>query len=92
MIRKIQELRLKYLYIKENKHVKIIHLLFSSTYEIFDKKKRRIKQLDLHNNVIQVWNSISEASRELNISISGISNTCNGRYKTAGGCKWEFID
>ena len=52
----------------------------------------KIKQVDLiTGKVIKIWNAMADVERELGISHSSISNACNGRYKTSGGFKWEYL-
>lgn len=51
---------------------------------------RKIEQLDLNNNHIKYWNSITEASNNLNILITSITNCCSNRSKTAGGFIWKY--
>ncbi|KKK75340.1 hypothetical protein LCGC14_2874680 [marine sediment metagenome] len=41
---------------------------------------------------IRMWNSISQASKKLDISLSNISMCCNGKLKTAGGFIWRFLN
>ena len=50
--------------------------------------------MDLQNNVIKVWDSLTEASKTLNISLGTIGNCARGlnSYKTAGGYKWRYAD
>lgn len=52
---------------------------------------KKIKQLDLDNNLIKIWNSMSDVERELKIYVSSISSCCSGNQKTAGGFKWKFL-
>jgi hypothetical protein len=52
--------------------------------------KRPINQLDMENNIIKSWVSISDASNNLNISITNIYKVCNNKRKTCGGFKWEY--
>ena len=63
--------------------------------ESFDKYPIRIAgtnilQYDLNDNFIEEHNSIIEASKKLNISVSSISNCCMGISQTAGGFKWKY--
>lgn len=51
---------------------------------------KRVKQIDRQGNVIKLWDSISEASRELEISVTSISNCLKGLSKTAGGFIWLY--
>ena len=40
--------------------------------------------------IIKIYNSIIEASKELKISRSSISKCCKGKYKTCGGYIWKY--
>lgn len=51
---------------------------------------KRVKQIDRQGNVIKLWDSISEASRELSISVSAICRCLKGLSKTAGGFIWLY--
>ena len=51
----------------------------------------KIVQYDLQGNFIQEWPSISSASKELNIVEAGISSTCRGIQKKAGGFIWKYL-
>lgn len=55
------------------------------------KNKRRVKQLDKEDNIINIYNSITEASINTNISKSDIGLCCRKKLKYAGGFKWEYI-
>ena len=55
-----------------------------------DKKRIKIIQLTLDGEIIKIWNSLSEASEVLGITISNISLTCNGKRKSSGGYKWKY--
>lgn len=50
----------------------------------------KIIQYSLTGDFIARWNSISEASRSLNILHSSISNCLTGRSKTAGKYIWKY--
>lgn len=53
-----------------------------------------IIQCDLNGNKIKEWDSITQASSELNISFTNIAKCCKGgKYrKTAGGYIWKYKD
>lgn len=51
---------------------------------------KAIYQFNLAGNLIRVWPSISEASRETCIDGSSISKCARGKYKTAGGFIWRY--
>ena len=50
----------------------------------------KIGRLDKEDNIIKEWDTMTQASKELNISVSSISLCCKGTYKTAGGFKWKI--
>lgn len=50
----------------------------------------KVIQYDLNGNFIKEYNSISDAYRKTNVSISGISKVCKGQRKTAGGFVWKL--
>jgi hypothetical protein len=52
--------------------------------------KKPILQLDLNNNIISEFNSISEASKTFNLGRSGIMQCLRKRNKTAYGYKWKY--
>jgi hypothetical protein len=60
-------------------------------------RPRKIVQMDLNRNIINIFNNSAEASRESGVSsrsirhvANGDTNGCGGRYRTAGGFLWEF--
>lgn len=61
------------------------------TWEIFPKK---VAQIDNSTNeIINVYNSISDAYRSLGKEQSGhIASVCKGKRQTAYGYKWKYID
>lgn len=50
----------------------------------------RVKQMTKEGVLIKEWGCISDASRELNISASAISNCLTNRSKSAGGYLWLY--
>ena len=40
----------------------------------------------------KIYGSTHEAERELGIKQSSISLCCNGKYKSAGGYTWKYVD
>jgi superfamily II DNA or RNA helicase len=56
-----------------------------------DSRRKAIEQLDLvSGEIIKVWDSLTSASRTLNIQISCISCCVTGRQEQAGGYKWRY--
>lgn len=54
------------------------------------KKNSGVFQYDNNGNFIKHWSTIKQASSELRINSSSISDACKGRQKTAGGFVWSF--
>jgi len=61
------------------------------TEEHKKKLRKAVNQLDLNGNYITLWESVSKAGKDLGIDYTGISNCCNGKLKTSGGFKWEWV-
>ena len=53
--------------------------------------KKKVAKFDKCNNLIEVYESISEASRQTGIKISSISCSANNKRKTGGGFIWHFM-
>lgn len=55
-------------------------------------ESKPVSQFDMNGNLINNWESISEASRNIGIGKSKISDCCRHKYgcKSAGGFKWEY--
>ena len=54
------------------------------------KLRKKVGQYDLENNLIQEFESLREASRQLNIDCGSISKCCRGKIKSAGGYIWKY--
>lgn len=54
-------------------------------------KSKKVIQKNKDNKIIKIWNSISDASKKLNIGTTHISAVCKGKRHTAGGYKWEYV-
>lgn len=52
--------------------------------------RKGVVQYSLSGDIICEWNSLTEASKSLSISLSKISNCCHHKRKTAGGYIWKF--
>lgn len=52
--------------------------------------KKAVIQYDLHNNLIAIYESGVEASRQTGVNSKGISAVCRGKRKTAGNFIWRF--
>ena len=58
------------------------------TKRIAEKCSIEVIQLDLNDNILNVFKSMTQAEQETGVSTGSISNCCNGRSKSAGGFKW----
>ena len=54
--------------------------------------KKRVVQYSLSGELINIFESMSEAELRTGIPHSNISAVCNGRNKTAGGFVWEYYN
>ena len=57
----------------------------------FNDRNKKVEQYDKENNLINTYESISEASRKTGITITSISYSANGKRKTGGGFIWHFV-
>lgn len=55
------------------------------------KFSKKIAQYSLDGKLIKIWDSISDASRELNIVKNNICKVCKGQYSQAKGFKFEYL-
>lgn len=53
-------------------------------------KKIKVAQYSKTGELIKIWDSMTDAGRELNINITAIWQCCNGRYKSSGGFIWKY--
>lgn len=51
---------------------------------------KKVIQKDDDGNIIKIWNSLSDVSRELCIPVPHIVRVCKGRRKHTRGYKWEY--
>lgn len=51
---------------------------------------RAVSQYDQEGNLVEEFGGILEASRKTGIDHRGISDTCRGKQKTAGGYIWKY--
>ncbi len=62
-----------------------------SMKKAYDVLKKSVIQCDPFGNVINKFKSITEASKNTNISRTNIGRSANGKRKTAGGFIWKFM-
>ena len=56
---------------------------------VAEKLSQKVIQLDLNDNILNVFKSMRQAERETGIDATSISACCNGKRKSAGGYKWR---
>ena len=64
------------------------HLSDIAKQKISQKNSKKIICIEIN----KIYNSITEASKELKCSLSGIAMACRGKRTTAQGYHWNFID
>lgn len=65
--------------------------LYNNLYNGKEKRNcKRVVQLDLNYNILNIFGSINEANEKTNTPRTGISNCLNGRLKTSGGYHWQY--
>ena len=58
-----------------------------------DGRKRRVNALDYYTHeIIDTYDSITEASFDCDISVYCIILSCQNKKRSAGGYKWEYAD
>ena len=62
------------------------------TYNNRYSKAKKVKQLTLDGQLIQIWECTRDVERISKISRSAVSSCCNGKLRTAGGYKWEYVE
>ncbi len=70
-------------YLEDNNHYDIV---------IPNNRNRKVIQYDLDMNIIKIFNSIIEASKELNIHKNNIWGVITNYRKTAGGFKFKYLE
>lgn len=66
---------------------------YISTFDLKeDYRKKKVIQNDLEGEIVNVYNSIAEASKATQINKSSIAKCCRGERKTAGNSIWKFSD
>ncbi len=55
-------------------------------------RQQYVKQLTLDGQVIKIYKSIREASRETNICRDSITKCLKGKQKQCGNFKWEYVE
>lgn len=60
-------------------------------YEIGLKNCKKVAQYDIDGNLIKIYNSVINASKETNISQANISSCALGKRNKAGGFIWKYL-
>lgn len=55
-----------------------------------DITKKKVCQYDKKGNLINIWNSLSDAHRGVNVQIGNITKCCQGKINTTGGYVWKY--
>ena len=56
---------------------------------IAEKHFKKVIQLDSNDNVLNEFESMTQAEKKTGVLLKYISRCCNGRSKSAGGYKWR---
>lgn len=79
--------------IGDTKTCKGFYWSYSSTFkEVYDCRKKSVNQFDLQGNLINPFDSISDASKASGVNKSSIAKCCRGERKKAGNFIWKFSD
>lgn len=57
---------------------------------IRDSRKKQVYQYDTDKNLLDIFNSVAEASRISGLSKTSISRVCRGERKQTGGYLWRY--
>lgn len=52
--------------------------------------RKKVAAIDSTGNVVMVFDSMSDAARNLGLNVSNICNACHGRLKKTGGYGWRL--
>jgi len=56
------------------------------------KRARKVKQINLINGEIKIWDCIIDAKREKNYSVGAICMACKNKIKTYKQSTWEYVN
>lgn len=66
---------------------------YTSTFDLKeDYRKKKVIQYDLEGEILDIYDSIAEASKATEINKSSIAKCCRGERKKAGNFIWKFSD
>ena len=72
-----------------------VKMAFAAGYDKgrnLNNESEPVIQLTMNGQYIDVFNSMSQADNELDISNASIGEAAKGRRKQAGGYKWRFVN
>lgn len=55
-------------------------------------KTRAVYKCDLEGNILERFNSYTEAAKSINVARCNIQHVCTGRQKTSGGFTWKYVE
>ena len=55
-----------------------------------DRRKKAVIQLDIENNILNVFNSLAQAALTTGVFKSSIAKVCRQERNIAGGYKWKY--
>ena len=58
---------------------------------LYINNKIPVMQTDMNGNLIKIWDSATDAMKELKIDGSAITKCCRGKLKQSGGYRWQYI-
>lgn len=56
-----------------------------------DRRKKAVVQLDIENNILNVFNSVAQAAVVTGVFKSNIAKASRGERNIAGGYKWKYV-
>ena len=66
---------------------------YNLSQRMMGRGAKPIKQLNkVTNEIIKIWKSAREASKELDVLATNITHACKNKSLTAGGFKWEYAE
>ena len=61
----------------------------SRTQKVLEKNGKKVAQMDENGNILNIYRSITEASRIIG---GRIKEVCDGKRERAKGFKWKYVD
>ena len=73
-------------------HESCIEVKIEYNLKNIPSKSKKVAQMDMQGNIIQIFPSINEVGRQLGIPIPNIVDCCKGRRKSAHKYKWKYVE